>query len=100
MSEPDKFFKVSSPTEIDRAAPILTGYEGRTIRLKLENGVEVGFATTTYGFSIPEEIRAYGARRIGMALELLYGLTNNQIQGILEARRKEGKDPLEGPAKG
>ena len=100
MSTTDSGFKVSNPRQIDRAIPHVGGYGSRTIRMKLEDGQEVGFATTTYGFSISEEVRAYGARRIGLALELLYGLSNDQIQAILRERREEEKDPLDVSSKG
>lgn len=82
-------FKVSSAREIDTATPIVQGYQARTIRLKLASGIEVGFATTTYGFSIPEELRAYGAARIGLALELLKGMTNDQVRSLLDEHSKK-----------
>ena len=85
-------FKVFHTSEIDHSVPLVCGCGGRTIRLQLPNQQEVGFATTTYGFSIPPDIRAYGAERIGLALEFFRGDSNDQIQHMLsEMKRKRGK---------
>ncbi|MFV7771702.1 hypothetical protein [Shewanella marisflavi] len=57
----------------------LTGYADSAVRASFD-GVDGGFATTSYSFSMTSEAKTYSAERLKLLLEKAQGLTNEQIK--------------------
>ncbi len=57
----------------------LAGYADSAVRASF-GGVEGGFATTSYSFSMTNEAKTYSAERLKLLLEKAQGLTNEQIK--------------------
>lgn len=59
----------------------ISGYAGGAVRAEF-NGVDAGFCTTSYSFSMSPHSRMYAAQRIAILLEKAVGLSNEQIESM------------------
>ncbi|MBH9739993.1 hypothetical protein [Vibrio navarrensis] len=67
---------------------VQTGRGLKTVRIIAPNTTaEAGFATTTYNYAMTNEMQAYSAERIALAMRLLSGISNEEIV-ILIAQRE------------
>ncbi|HDY8182537.1 TPA: hypothetical protein RQL23_003923 [Vibrio vulnificus] len=79
--------KITDQFQIINGLYVQTGFGLKTVRIIPPNTkAESGFATTAYNFAMTNEMQAYSAERISLAMRLLSGVSNEGIVTLIAQR--------------
>ncbi len=79
--------------KLESVAPVihgdytLTGRGFKVVRLTHPKAPDIGFATTTYSHCMSDDLKAYSAARIALAMQVVKGLSNSDLETLIQRKK-------------